>query len=63
MLRFVEDTTGRKVDTLIAACDRWRYEEEGVKEWHRNCAVNLVEAMEAAGMLGRRGLKETLDVN
>jgi hypothetical protein len=52
MLILVEDTTGGKIDTLIAACDRWRYEEQGLKEWHRNCTDNLVEAMKGVAMFG-----------
>lgn len=47
----MENTTKDKIDTLIAACDRWRYEELGFKDWHRNCEDNLVEAMGRVGML------------
>lgn len=52
MLTVVEDTTGGIHDTLIAACDRWRYLElAGEEGWgHRNCADNLAEALGEMGM-------------
>lgn len=53
MLTIMEDTTSGVHDTLIAACDRWRYAELGVeralKGSHRSCADNLVEALAALG--------------
>lgn len=49
MLTVVEDTTDGVHDTLIAACDRWRYEELGGDEGHRNCADNLVESLSEIG--------------
>jgi uncharacterized protein YcgI (DUF1989 family) len=49
MLTVVEDTTDGVHDTLIAACDKWRYLELGGEEGHRNCADNLVEALEGIG--------------
>jgi uncharacterized protein YcgI (DUF1989 family) len=45
----VEDTTEGIHDTLIAACDRQRYEELGGGSEHRNCADNLVEGLSAIG--------------
>jgi len=42
-----EDTSPGIHDTLMAACDRWRYEHLGCTEYHRNCADNMVEAMAA----------------
>lgn len=45
ILTFVEDTSGGLHDTLIAACDRWRYEVLGVKGHHDNCADNLRGAL------------------
>ena len=45
MLIVVEDTTAGIHDTLIAACDKQRYEELGGEEGHRNCADNLVEGL------------------
>jgi uncharacterized protein YcgI (DUF1989 family) len=49
ILVVVEDTTEGIHDTLIAACDRQRYEELGGESGHRNCADNLVEGLEALG--------------
>jgi uncharacterized protein len=49
MLTVVEDTTDGTHDTLIAACDRWRYVELGGEEGHRNCEDNMVEALESLG--------------
>jgi uncharacterized protein YcgI (DUF1989 family) len=48
MLTILEDTCGVH-DTLIAACDRYRYLELGAEEGHRNCADNLVEGLSALG--------------
>jgi uncharacterized protein len=49
MLTVVEDTTDGVHDTLVAACDRWRYEELGGEEGHRNCADNLAESLSEIG--------------
>lgn len=49
MLTFMEDKMGGKIDTLTAACDKWRYGEQGFEQWHRSCADNLMEAVNAAG--------------
>jgi uncharacterized protein YcgI (DUF1989 family) len=49
MFEIVEDTTEGVHDTLIAACDRWRYEELGGEDGHRNCADNLVEGLGGLG--------------
>jgi uncharacterized protein len=51
LLTIVEDTTEGIHDTLIAACDRQRYEELGGGSEHRNCADNLVEGLRAIGKL------------
>jgi uncharacterized protein YcgI (DUF1989 family) len=45
-----EDTSPGVHDTLMAACDRWRYERLGCKEYHRNCADNMIEAMKELGL-------------
>ena len=50
MLSFVEDTSGGVHDTLIAACDRWRYELLGVAGHHDNCADNLRAALAELGL-------------
>ncbi|MDH3692947.1 MAG: urea carboxylase-associated family protein [Gammaproteobacteria bacterium] len=44
ILKIIQDTCGEH-DTLLAACDRYRYEQLGCKEYHRNCTDNLWEAM------------------
>ncbi len=49
-LNFVEDTAGGIHDTLIAACDRYRYEQLGCTELHDNCTDNLHAAMQAIGL-------------
>jgi hypothetical protein len=47
ILRLEYDDTPGIHDTIMAACDRHRYERLGCTEYHRNCADNLSEAMEA----------------
>ncbi len=49
ILTFVEDTSGGIHDTLMAACDRYRFEGLGCTEYHDNCTDNLAEGM---GLLG-----------
>jgi uncharacterized protein YcgI (DUF1989 family) len=49
-----EDTSPGIHDTLMAACDRWRYEHLGCTEYHRNCADNMVEAMATIGLSADR---------
>ena len=51
ILSFVEDTSGGVHDTLIAACDRRRYELLGVSGHHDNCADNLVAALAELGLV------------
>ncbi|HLI11671.1 MAG TPA: urea carboxylase-associated family protein [Alphaproteobacteria bacterium] len=41
ILTLVEDTTDGVHDMLFAACDRYRYELLGCKEYHDNCTDNL----------------------
>ena len=45
MLTMVADTSPGVHDTLLAACDRYRYELLGCKEYHQNCSDNLAVAM------------------
>ncbi len=45
-----EDTSPGRHDTLMAACDRWRYELLGVRGYHDNCADNLSRAMRELGL-------------
>ncbi|KAF2805448.1 uncharacterized protein BDZ99DRAFT_574386 [Mytilinidion resinicola] len=46
MLTLVEDTSAGVHDTLIAACDRWRYSELGVTTYHESCTDNCWDALE-----------------
>lgn len=50
MLTFVEDNSGGIHDTVIAACDRWRYELLGVAGHHDNCTDNLRDALAELGI-------------
>lgn len=45
ILKWLEDTSPGVHDTMLAACDRYRYQLLGVKDYHRNCNDNLWEAM------------------
>lgn len=49
MLTVVEDTTPGVHDTLVAACDRYRYQTLGFEGHHDNCTENLAAAMKAIG--------------
>ena len=48
ILHFLEDTSPGVHDTLMAACDLYRYQRLGFHE-HRNCTDNLWEALVALG--------------
>jgi len=50
ILTLTEDTSPGAHDTLIAACDIWRYQGLGCREYHRNCTDNLREAMAELGL-------------
>ena len=50
ILTILEDTSGGIHDTLIAACDRYRYEELGCNEYHDNCTDNLAAALAELGL-------------
>ena len=50
ILTLVEDTSPGIHDTLLAACDRYRYELLGVQGYHDNCTDNLRSAMTALGV-------------
>ena len=50
ILTIVEDTSGGIHDTLIAACDRYRYQELGCTEYHDNCTDNLAAALDELGL-------------
>ena len=47
ILKFLEDTSPGVHDTMMAACDRFRYEQLGCTEYHDNCTDNLWEALAA----------------
>lgn len=47
ILTLTEDTSGGVHDTLIAACDRFRYQLLGCEDRHDNCTDNLAAAMAA----------------
>lgn len=51
ILSWLEDTAGGVHDTLIAACDRYRYLELGCTEYHDNCTDNLAAALGELGLV------------
>ena len=50
ILSVVADTTPGVHDTLIAACDRYRYEQLGAATYHDNCTDNLAAALNELGL-------------
>jgi len=50
ILTVVADTSPGIHDTLVASCDRYRYELLGCKGFHDNCTDNLKNALEAMGL-------------
>ena len=50
ILTLTEDTAGGVHDTLIAACDSYRYEGLGCTEYHDNCTDNLAVALAELGL-------------
>ena len=50
ILTVVEDTSGGVHDTVIAACDRYRYEGLGCTGYHDNCTDNLAAALAELGL-------------
>ena len=50
ILTLVEDTSGGIHDTLLAACDRYRYEQLGCESYHDNCTDNLAAALAELGL-------------
>ena len=50
ILTLLEDTTAGLHDTLLAACDRYRYELLDCEGYHDNCTDNLAAAMAALGL-------------
>ena len=49
ILTIVEDTTPGIHDTLMAACDRYRYEQMGAVGYHDNCTDNLDAGLRELG--------------
>ena len=49
ILTLLEDTSPGIHDTLLAACDRYRYELLGCTGYHDNCADNLTAALAELG--------------
>ena len=50
ILTLMEDTTPGIHDTLLAACDRYRYELLGSEGYHDNCTDNLAAALAELGL-------------
>lgn len=50
ILTVLQDTSGGIHDTLLAACDRYRYEQLGCTEYHDNCTDNLTQALAELGL-------------
>lgn len=50
ILTLHEDTSGGIHDTLMAACDVFRYQGLGCTEYHDNCTDNLAQAMHDLGL-------------
>src|SRR5882672_6337634 len=50
ILSFLEDNSGGIHDTLLAACDRYRYELLGCKGYHDNCTDNLAAGLAELGL-------------
>ena len=50
ILTLEEDTSPGRHDTLLAACDVYRYQMLGCTEYHDNCTDNLAAAMTEIGI-------------
>ena len=51
ILKLTEDTSSGTHDTLMAACDRWRYHLLGVEGYHDNCADNMAAGLAELGLM------------
>lgn len=51
ILTLEEDTSPGRHDTLLAACDIYRYQMLGCTEYHDNCTDNLAAAMTEIGLI------------
>jgi uncharacterized protein len=50
ILTLIEDNSPGVHDTLLAACDIWRYRNLGCTEYHDNCRDNLFAGMAELGL-------------
>jgi uncharacterized protein len=50
ILTFIQDTSPGNHDTLMAACDDYRYKLLNCTEYHDNCTDNLYASMEELGL-------------
>ena len=50
ILTVLEDTSGGIHDTVMAACDIYRYQGLGVADYHDNCTDNLAQSMRDIGL-------------
>lgn len=50
ILTLIDDTSPGRHDTLIAACDPYRYRQLGHEGHHDNCTENLAAALKALGL-------------
>ncbi len=50
IVTFVEDSSPGIHDTIVAACDRYRYKFLGVEGYHDNCTDNLFAGMAELGL-------------
>jgi uncharacterized protein YcgI (DUF1989 family) len=51
ILTLLEDTSGGIHDTLMAACDIYRYQGLGCAEYHDNCTDNLAQGLRDIGLV------------
>jgi uncharacterized protein YcgI (DUF1989 family) len=51
ILRLVDDTSSKIHDTLIAACDIFRYQLLGCEGYHDNCTDNLTAGLRELGLV------------
>ncbi|KAF2824491.1 hypothetical protein CC86DRAFT_371809 [Ophiobolus disseminans] len=58
MVKLLVDTSPGVHDTLIAACDRWRYSELGVSGYHESCTDNFWDAVNALSTSGTLSSEE-----
>jgi uncharacterized protein YcgI (DUF1989 family) len=50
ILTVTDDTSPGRHDTLVAACDTYRYKQLGHEGHHDNCTENLADALKALGL-------------